>query len=361
MEFKQFYQSGSYNLVGSILHHYGLSGPPVLDVLEPYLAKGYRNLFVLILDGLSVELARTNTFLEHHLAAQIYSVFPPTTTASLTTLYSGLSPIEHGWMGWNVRLPQVEHDAVTLFLNTVMDSNQPAADYPVAQTHLAYRTIFDQIADSGVRVLRTSPFDGLPARTVDHILGHFIDHAKQPGRLFGLGYWTEPDFTQHCHGAMSNQAVRLVRDISLSLQLASQMLQDSLLIVMSDHGMINSQAVYLEDWPELMELLERPFSFEARNPSLFIKPGKAEQFGELFRRRLPDFDLYDKATALQLEIYGPGEPHPTTEHSIGDFIAIARDGRHLVLSRQRDSGLKGLHAGLTREEMMIPLIILECP
>lgn len=361
MDFKDIYRHGTYNLIGSILRHYGLAGGEPLPVIDHYLTKNYRNVFILLMDGLSVKLVRTSEFLSRHLADEIYSVFPSTTTASLTTLYSGLSPIEHGWMGWNVYLPELPYDGVTLLLNTVMNSDQPAADYHVGHELLGYRSIFDRISQTGTHVLHTSPFTDTGARSVDHLLNHLYEHAQRPGQNFGFGYWTEPDYTQHQHGAMSPQALKVVRDLEESLKIWRELLSDTLLIVMSDHGMIDSTPVYLSDYPELYDLLRREISFEPRNPSFFIKDGQREKFSDKFRELLPDFDLYTHEQVLASGMYGPGTPHPSTEHSIGDFVAVARGTRRLHHDRAKAVDFIGVHAGLTREEMMVPLIIFECP
>lgn len=361
MDFKDFYHHGTYNLIGSILHHYGLEGAKPLSVLEHYLKKNYRNVFILLMDGLSVDLVRTSEYLSRHLAAEIYSVYPPTTTASLTTLYSGQSPIEHGWMGWNVYLPNLPYDGVTLLLNTVMDSDMPAADYPVGHIHLSYTSIFEKIRQTGVNVLHTSPFTETRARSIDHLIHHLYEHSLKDGRNFGFAYWTEPDYTQHAYGAMSPQAIKIVRDIEESMKIGQALFSDTLLILMSDHGMINSTPIFLEDHPELISLLERRTSFETRNPSFFVEAGRQADFAKLFQELFPDFDLYTHEEAIESGMYGPGTPHPSTEHSIGDFVAVARGERRIHHDRQGAHEYIGVHAGLTREEMMVPLIIFECP
>jgi hypothetical protein len=48
-------------------------------------------------------------------------------------------------------------------------------------------------------------------------------------------------------------------------------LKNSLVIVTADHGQINCLTKYLEDYPMLENLLERPPSMETRAVNFFVK------------------------------------------------------------------------------------------
>jgi hypothetical protein len=48
------------------------------------------------------------------------------------------------------------------------------------------------------------------------------------------------------------------------------------------------------------------------------------------------------------------------EEFIGDFIGIAVGSRSIFNSREEYEKFVGVHAGMTEEEMMVPLILIEC-
>lgn len=355
------YQEGTYNLTGSILRRFGLEGPLSLNALDRFLEKGYRNVLVLILDGLGVELAQKSSFLSEHIVRQIYSVYPPTTTASLTTLYSGLSPIEHGWLGWNVYFPQLPHDAVTLFLNEVMDQKVKAADYVVTDRYLPYESIVSRLVKAGVSAESMNPFEEPRISSLDQLFIRSLRLFSEPGEHFVMGYWTEPDYTQHEHGKNSRQARDKLAEIERSIKTFVDSFSDTLIVILSDHGMIDATPLYLEDYPEMQSLLTRRISLEARNPCFFLKPGTHEKFSQLFHEAFDDFELYTHDEYLQSGLLGQGTPHPSVATSVGDFVGVARGTRYLLNDRLHDKGFIGVHAGLTEEEMMIPLIIIERP
>lgn len=356
----RFYQQGIYNLIGSILGHYGLSGPPGLPEMDVLLEKNYQHIFLLVLDGLSVGLAESAPLFRQAKRCDIYSVYPPTTTAAMTTLQSGLSPIEHGWLGWNVPIPELDLEPVTLLTNCLMETRIPAARFSVAERYLSYPKIISRLAEKGIRAAMISPFERLRPSSFEELIQIALTQTQKLGPSFSFGYWTEPDYIQHMQGSMSQPAIELVAEFAAVLAEYLPQFKDTLVLLLSDHGMTRSTPIYLEDYPEIYRLLRQRISFEARNPNFFVKPGSTAEFSRRFRENFSDFSLYTHEEVFQSELYGPGEPHPSTRYSIGDFVAVAHGNRHLLMDRAHDPGFLGHHAGKTKEEMMIPLIIWEC-
>jgi predicted AlkP superfamily pyrophosphatase or phosphodiesterase len=79
---------------------------------------------------LSVNLDE-NGFFNTHLAGTYSSTFPSTTVAATTSIYNGLTPCEHGWLGWDCYFPQIDRN-VTVFLNIDTESGEKMADESVA-------------------------------------------------------------------------------------------------------------------------------------------------------------------------------------------------------------------------------------
>ena len=124
------YNNSILNLYCSILNHFGAkSHHSTLSCADQILCKNYKNVVVILLDGLGINILekhlKPNDFLRKHFLCEYSSVFPPTTTASTTTIMSGLSPIEHGWLGWDVYFEQ-EDKIVTCFKNTLAGTATPA-------------------------------------------------------------------------------------------------------------------------------------------------------------------------------------------------------------------------------------------
>lgn len=92
------YQNSILNLINSILHYYHVETKyKGLDILNKRLEKKYQNIVLLILDGMGEHILNTispNGFFRKYQKRKITSVYPSTTTAAMTTYYSGKPPIE---------------------------------------------------------------------------------------------------------------------------------------------------------------------------------------------------------------------------------------------------------------------------
>ncbi|MBO7336886.1 MAG: phosphodiesterase, partial [Lachnospiraceae bacterium] len=70
-----------------------------------------------------------------------------------------------------------------------------------------------------------------------------------------------------------------------------------------------------------------------------------------------DFILLTKEEVLESRLFGSGPEHPLFRDMLGDFLAVATGDKALFAKPGEDPGFKAMHAGLTTEEMQIPLIV----
>ena len=176
-------------------------------------------------------------------------------------------------------------------------------------------------------------------------------------------YWVDPDSTQHETGINSQDTKDILDSIDQHLQKLSHELHDTLLIISADHGLIDVEYIYLNDYQELVDCLTVPPSLEKRCASFFIYKDKIEFFYKRFKELFGEyFILLSKQEFLQSGLLGRGCSHPMVNDFIGDFVAIGIKNK--CISYQEPGGIKhtpllGNHAGLTAEEMNVPLILFE--
>ena len=101
------YENSALGTVNAILSHYGAQTRHApLSMLQDRLKTAGRNVVFLVLDALGLEVlerhARPEGFFRSHLMGALSPVFPCTTVAAMNSYYSGLSPAEHGWLGWSL-------------------------------------------------------------------------------------------------------------------------------------------------------------------------------------------------------------------------------------------------------------------
>lgn len=352
------------NLANSILKEFGIDeGRRGLKLLEPYLEKGYENIVVILLDGMGSCIIEKNLagdgFFNSHLAGTYSSVFPPTTVAATTSVANGLDPCGHGWLGWDCYYPQIDKN-VTVFLNRETGTDRPAADYNVPWTYCGYESVASKIRKSGGSAFEVAPFLKPFPDSFEKICGQIKELCAPSGRKYIYSYWNEPDNIMHkrgCYGAESKQTLRSLEE---QVRRLCEKLENTLVIVTADHGHMDSKGVAIVDYPKIAESLVRLPSIEPRALNLFVKEDKKEQFKREFQKEFGDkFLLWTREQVLDKKIFGEGKEHPSFRGMLGDYLAIAVDDLSIYNTREEADCFIGIHAGLTADEMRIPLIIIE--
>lgn len=161
----------------------------------------------------------------------------------------------------------------------------------------------------------------------------------------------------HEFGPFSKETRTLIEERNKKVEELSNSLEDTLLIVIADHGHIKVDNIYLENYPEITNTLERTPSLEQRAVSFKIKEAKKEEFEQLFNKNLGEwFNLYSKEEVITSQLFGDGIPNELFESAIGDYIAIAESSNKCLVGEE-DEALYSQHAGYTDDEVYIPLII----
>lgn len=351
------------NLACSILKHFGVEPPnKTLPLADKYLEKHYKNTVVLLLDGMGKNIIEANLqpdgFFRRNLKGIYSSTFPPTTVAATTSIDSGLYPNQTAWLGWKGYFKEIDKNVV-YFLNTDQEGNK-AADYNVAWTYCPYVTVTERINNTGEKAHYVTPFVEPYPKTFDDLCNVIKGLCNEDGEKYIYAYCEEPDHTMHIKGCFGEDAKKIIRELEKKVELLSEELSDTLLIITADHGHIDSKNVSLTEYPDICECLLRLPSIEPRALNIFVKEGMGKQLEEAFERHFKDkFLLIPKAEILRTQLFGRGENHSRIDHMLGDYVAVAVDDMSIFNTEEQKNHFKGVHAGLTEDEMLIPLIVLE--
>ncbi len=358
------YEKCLTNLTNSILKYFDITPyHKTLKELDKVLEESnYDNIILLIYDGMGSNILsrnlNENSFLRKHKIEDIKAIFPPTTTASTTTLLSGLNPCEHGWLGWDLYFKCLD-ETVTMFLNTKKDTNILVSEENMAQKYFSYKSIIDLINEK-YKAFKLMPFGDNAYNDLADLNNKVINLCKEKGKKFIYAYYDEPDHTTHNEGTDSNITVKLYEEIDKSTKELYEKLKDTntLVIVTADHGHINSKDITLSDYKDIFNLLKHDISIEGRACAFFIKEGKSQEFEQLFNKYFKDdFILYTKEEVIKNKLFGKGTENKYFKDSLGDYLAVAITNKYFRYN-ENSVKLTSMHAGITEDEMLVPLIII---
>lgn len=382
------YAGGSVlNLMQSVGAACGASGPGYapLRLAFPRAPGEARNLVLLVIDGMGEALLRQagqGTQLLAHRIGGLTSVFPSTTAAAVTTLLTGLAPAQHGLTGWHMYL--AEAGSVLAVLPLVRRVVRPGErEWPAVPPP---EDLFDQRGLFGSLERRSHVVS--PAAIADSVFNRYYTGGAQMhayaerGAMFDCiaeivrcgaerqyiyAYYDGLDSLSHRVGAYGEAAAAELRELDAGFTRLLEQLQgsDTLVLVTADHGFIDSPAtrcIDLAEHPELYAMLTQPLCGEPRVAYCYVEPGRHAAFEAYVTRKLGHATRCVRSEALiGAGWFGPGKPHSRLAGRVGTHTLVMRDNWTMRdwLPGERRYRQIGVHGGLSKLEMQVPLIFAQ--
>ena len=201
-----------------------------------------------------------------------------------------------------------------------------------------------------------SNYGGIHYYDLNDMLDKIYYDCKKEGKKYIYAYNPEPDSTMHELGTDHEKVLQLFKSISdKTEEMCNKLKDDTVVIIVADHGHLNNEGILLDDYPDFKETLDGDIWIEGRLTSFKVKDEK--KFKELFKKYFSDdFKLWSKEEVIEKELFGPGEEHKLFRSSLGDYFALAVSNKYFRYSKD-SVNLLSMHAGFTEDEMLIPLIV----
>ena len=367
MEVKNNYHECITNLACSIRKYFDLEYKHnTLSYIDEILEQEQpKNVVTILCDGMGANiLDRTlneGDFLIKHKLKNIYTVFPATTVAATTSIMNGLNPVESGMLGWDMYFKDIDKVITTFIGSEKGDPNHIPLPEAIKyrEEHMITKTIMDEINEIGkYKGYIVSPFCKTPYETVDEMYETIKNRCSEPGRKYIYAYNPEPDTTMHMFGCDSEEAKVLIKDANDRIEKLASEVEDTIIFVVADHGHLNVEHIFLDDYPDIIDCLKRNTSIEPRAVNFFIKDDKKEEFVELFNKYFKDyFDLYPMNEIIEAKLFGDGEENSIYRDALGDYLAIAKTNKDIIYGGSHP--LASQHAGYTDDEIFIPLVLIK--
>jgi hypothetical protein len=336
----------------------------------------------LLIDGMGGnDVARrgAGAFMSDHRIGTLSSVFPSTTASAVTTSLTALAPAAHGLTGWYIR--DERFGGILAPLPLVRRDRQPLTGWWRMPRLFPYPAMFQRMKCRSAVVSHEhivgSPFNmrhtrGVARRYAYRNLDEMVDSIVQAARDLGgqggfvYAYHADYDGLAHDFGIGSPECTRYYAQIDDALRRLHRGLagQGAALVVTADHGFIDSppeRQLDLAMLPDIQACLDGPLWGERRVAYCRIRPGCHQRFEAAVAAALAGrFDLVPAARLIGSGVFGPaGKMHPRLADRVGDYALVAREDWTIYdrLPNERPHGMLGVHAGVSADEMLIPLVL----
>lgn len=331
---------------------------------------------------------------KHATLAPLTAVFPSTTSATLTTVHSGLTPQEHGLLEWLIYDERVGELIYTLPFDTLQQRGRDS----LAAAGVSPKVLFD-----GRTIHQELQSAQIPSFTFTrnwyaHSAYSKLIHAGSTmnafkdlpdlfqrlratlqsveGPAYCYVYWGGIDNAAHEFGPHSKEYLTALDEFFALLQtefieqLDERTRRESVLLMTADHGQVNihpEQTIFLNEHPRVVENLRldqtgnriMPWG-SPRDVYLAVQPGKRDEVITYLQDMLGDKALVmTTEQALADGLFGRGQLHPSFRGRIGDILILPY-GEETVWYEHvpgKKFQLRGMHGGLHEEEMLVPFMI----
>ena len=381
--------------IGNWLGAGPLGSPPLQAELLAGLEERYRQVILVLVDALAYarllkwkdegDTSVWGALAEAGSLVLLTSISPSTTSAALTTFWTGQPPARHGITGYETWLKEYGLVANMIFhapfsfgmeFGSLRHAGFDPCEFlnlPTLGSHLqtvgvqAHAFQNELIINSGLSEMF---FDGvqrhgfLDENDLWSQMRAFLE-AQRDQRNYLWVYWEHVDSLSHKLGPDADEVYANFAGFSQAFQreivesLSPEAREDTLLLLAADHGSVytpDNPHYDLSNHPNLLRRLHMMPTGENRMAYLHVRPGQTEAVREYIERTWPrQFSVVESAHALHAGLLGPGEQHPGLADRTGDLLVLAR-GEAYWWWGNRPNPLLGRHGGLTEGDMLVPLL-----
>lgn len=372
----QYNGQSTVNITSTILSHFGCeTETPINTTLEQRL-KGVEKVVFLFVDAMGYDQIKAEPkaeFLNELLKSgcAITACFPSTTASSVASFFTGLTPQQHGIVGFSSYVSELGGVVNMLKyydIATKKDVTLPADFFPFEtvgeklskQGVKAYAIMPYEIVDSAFNKMTMRGFKQYPHLSIAQLFHKLNFLLAEDGKMFIHAYIPSYDAICHLLGPDTDVPKHHLRGISQDLEeFASKNKNKGLIVISADHGQIKTNPAINVDYtrhPKLLSMLQF-VGGESRMNYLYVRPGQRNSVKNYFDEHFADKALLiPSEDALAQGYFGLGKPYSKTHGRIGDLVMIAKENFGL---NQKMINYHGMHGGISRTEMLVPLMTIE--
>lgn len=329
-----------------------------------------KHIVLILVDGMGSDLLDNMTGLFYNYKKMdIQTVFPTATGCVLTTVATAKYPSStgiFGWFGYNRKLDLNYYTLLTKERNSKEDLKinlKKIFKRPSIFNELKRKTVILQpnhLLDSQYTNYCASSSIRKGYSDYDEAINIIKNEINSKEDTFTYLYIPFVDTLEHQNGPYSKTVYDEVEKIEMKIKKLFPLNKDTEIIVIADHGQIPINSVAYMDLNKYDKYFYAYPSIDMGTSTFFVKKDKYKEFEKEFHR---DFDnkliLFKKEEFVKRNMFGKRMTKYAND-SLGEYISLCKRGYAFYSDYHEDTTFpKGNHTGLTKEELMIPLIVLK--
>lgn len=347
-----------------------------VDMFTKIIPNNKHILFILS-DGTGANLINKlsdDSILKKNRKNDIITVFPSTTACVLTSLVTAEFPEVHGIWGWFNYNRSLNLDYCPL-LYCDRKSETNLFDYNIKPNQVYQQQSLLNNLKTKVNVLfpnyiNDSVYSNFviykenrhPYNNFDDIVDFMKKNCKNEKESYTYLYLPDIDTLEHENGVDSKIVQNKLGEIETLVENICKN-KNLTIIFTADHGQTNISKDLILDFKEYEDMFYSYPSIDYGTASYYIKRGYREKFKKSFKKKYGEDMLLFKTTDLiDNNFFGIGIFNKTAKDNLGEYISICKKGTYLINNPNIEKyygKIKGNHSGLSSDEMIVPLIIID--
>ncbi len=330
-----------------------------------------KHIVLILVDGMGSDLLNKmpkKGLFYNNKKKDIQTVFPTATGCVLTSISTAKYPSSTGIFGWYGYNRNLDLNFYTL-LTRERKSNE--------ELNINLGSIFKHKSVYSKFKRKTSVFQ--PSHLVnsqytrffisDEISKGYSDYDEMielirkeinsKASTFTYSYIPFVDTLEHQNSPYNELVYKEVSKIEKSIEKLLPLNDDTEIIVIADHGQVPINELVYMDLNKYDKYFYAFPAIDTGTSTFYIKKGKEKEFEKEFNKDFGDkLLLFKKEEFIKNKMFGKRMTKYAND-SLGEYISLCKKNKAFYSEYKRvDASYKGNHTGLTKEELIIPLIVI---
>ncbi|MBO5004633.1 MAG: alkaline phosphatase family protein [Clostridia bacterium] len=349
--------------------------------VEQFL-KNKKHILFILADGMGSNLIDSlsdKMMLKKNKVADILTVCPTATGCVLSSVATAEYPAIHGMIGWYNHNRDIDIDYYTLLFKDRHSGKN------LEELGIKEKDIY--VCESIMNKLKRKTIALFPEKIVNSNFSKFVlnknriaynsiqeafkkatDNIKKDLDIETFTYLYLPyiDSESHYNGVYSKEVKKVINEIEKELiKLKSQEIRDLEIVIIADHGQIDvTYQDIIMDFEKYNKYFYALPGIDFGTATYYVKNDKKEEFLDEFQKDYKNrMYIFETDEFIKNNIFGKDKVSQYMKSNLGEYISFCKKGAYFVntiTDTERYIGkIKGSHSGFSKEELTIPLIVID--